>query len=152
METIPATHFARQFGKRNQDVQTGIIQVTSHGRPIGYYISPGDYERLIASIQLGILRTFRATVLQKAPQIQKLANEHKVQRIRLFGSVARGEDTSRSDVDFLVTFRDDYDLMDDRLALAAKLEELLDRKVDLILESELNPKISPFILKDAIDL
>jgi PHD/YefM family antitoxin component YafN of YafNO toxin-antitoxin module len=47
METVSSTRFARQFGRHNQEVQSDIIQVTSHGRPIGYYLSPRAYERLM---------------------------------------------------------------------------------------------------------
>jgi predicted nucleotidyltransferase len=152
METLSATEFARSFGRRNQDVQSGIIQVTSYGRSIGYYISPRVYEMLVAQRKPTIFQSLRPLIMSHAAQVRELAKKHKVERIRLFGSVARGDDNPNSDIDFLVTFQNDYDLMDDRLALNVELEELFKRKVDLIVESELNKDIAPSVLEDAIEL
>jgi len=152
METLSATEFARSFGKRNQDVQSGIIQVTSYGRSIGYYISPRDYEMLVAQTKSTIFHSLRPLIMSQALKIRELAQKHKVERIRLFGSVARGDDNPNSDIDFLVTFQNDYDLMDDRLALNVELEELFNRKVDLIVENELNKDIASSVLQDAIEI
>jgi predicted nucleotidyltransferase len=41
-------------------------------------------------------------IQQFAPQIFKIAQKHGIVRIYVFGSVARGETTPKSDVDFLV--------------------------------------------------
>lgn len=62
MMTLTATEFVNNFGRRNQEVQRGPIEVTSHGRPVGYYVSAHDFvslERarkslLAASIQRGV--------------------------------------------------------------------------------------------------
>jgi predicted nucleotidyltransferase len=69
--------------------------------------------------------------------------------LRLFGSTARGEATSVSDVDLLV----DYSVaptFSDYMKLRIFLEDLLGKKVDLVTETGLRPGIRPFVEKDAI--
>ena len=73
-------------------------------------------------------------------------------RIRVFGSVARGEETAASDIDFLVDFPAGYDLFTQRLPLAERLEEITGHRVDLIPEHELNRHLRPYVLAEAIDL
>ena len=58
----------------------------------------------------------------------------------LFGSFARGEETPRSDVDLLVQYDDKARIsLLKHCAIMNDLEELLDRKVDLVEEGELLP-------------
>ena len=72
--------------------------------------------------------------------------------MRIFGSVARGEETSTSDIDFLV----DYDL--EKVSpwfpggLLADLEDLLGCKVDIVTEKGLHRLIRERILQEAIEL
>ena len=84
--------------------------------------------------------------------IQSIAHQYGANRIRVFGSVSKGEDRSDSDVDFLVSLPVGYDLFAQRLPLAEKLSELLGRKVDLIPEHELNQHIRQRVLDEAVDL
>ncbi|MDT8364203.1 MAG: nucleotidyltransferase domain-containing protein, partial [Nitrosomonas sp.] len=72
--------------------------------------------------------------------------------IRIFGSVARGEERLDSDVDFLVEFLRGYDLFAQRLPLTEKLVDLLQRKVELIPEHELNRHIREQVMKEAVEL
>lgn len=80
------------------------------------------------------------------------ARTHGAKRIRIFGSVARGEETPASDVDFLVDFQKGYDLFTQRMPLAERLAHLAGRPVDLIPEHELNRHLRSAILAEAIDL
>ncbi|MFT4192523.1 MAG: nucleotidyltransferase family protein [Comamonas sp.] len=84
--------------------------------------------------------------------ITQLGERYGARHIRVFGSVARGEDRPDSDVDFLVEFDPGYDLFSQRLPLARKLAELLGRPVDLLPEHELNPRLRDHILKEAVAL
>jgi uncharacterized protein len=74
--------------------------------------------------------------------LHQIAARYGVSSLRLFGSVARGEERPDSDIDLLI------DLVDDRgfgdyLALAEELEFVLHRKVDLVLARSLSPDFRP---------
>ena len=56
------------------------------------------------------------------------AARHGARNVRLFGSVARGDDRPNSDVDLLVDMADDRSLLD-LVALAQELEELLQQRL-----------------------
>ena len=81
-----------------------------------------------------------------------LAEQYSARRIRVFGSVARGEERPGSDIDFLVDFPQGYDIFTQRLPLSEKLMTLTGRKVDLVPEHELNHHLRDAILKEATDL
>jgi len=72
-----------------------------------------------------------------------------VESLRLFGSVARGEASSGSDVDLLVSFRE-APTFSGYMKLRIFLEDLLGSKVDLITESGLREGVRPYVEKDAI--
>lgn len=63
--------------------------------------------------------------------VRRAAEANKAEAISLFGSVARGEDTETSDIDFLVRFRSDASTFD-LGALLWDLEETLGEKVDIV--------------------
>ncbi len=67
----------------------------------------------------------------------------------MFGSVARNEDRSESDLDFLVQMGPDRDLLD-MIALSQELEELFHQKTDVVSDDELSPYLRDRILKEAI--
>lgn len=84
--------------------------------------------------------------------ITALCNQYGVRRMRVFGSVARGEERPDSDVDFLVDLPRGYDLFAQRLPLTERLSELIKRHVEVIPEHELNRHIRDRALQEAIDL
>ncbi len=84
-------------------------------------------------------------------QIMILANKYKAQNIRVFGSVARGEESVNSDIDFLVSFKKGASLLDES-GFEIDLTELLGCKVDLISDRALREEFKPFILKEAREL
>lgn len=84
--------------------------------------------------------------------ILTVSKKYGASRIRVFGSVARGEERPDSDVDFSVVMARGYDLFAQRLPLAEQLSVLLQRQVELIPEHELNPHIRERVLSEAIEL
>ncbi|MGZ8227453.1 MAG: nucleotidyltransferase family protein [Methylococcaceae bacterium] len=80
--------------------------------------------------------------------ILDLAQQHGVKSISLFGSMARGDVSDNSDVDFLVELEQGRDLFD-LGELLMDLQALLQRKVDLVTKNALHPSISSQILKEA---
>lgn len=91
-------------------------------------------------------------IRSKKSAIDRLGAQYGARRIRVFGSVARGEERPDSDVDFLVEFDRGYDLFAQRLPFARQLESLLGRPVEVIPEHELNRHIRERVLTEAVDL
>ncbi len=87
----------------------------------------------------------------KRLQIITIAEQHGAYNLRIFGSVARGEARIDSDVDFLVEFLPQRNLLD-RIGLIQDLEELLGRKVDIAKLSNLPDDIRTTVLFEAIAL
>ncbi len=87
----------------------------------------------------------------KRTDILHLADRHGATDVRIFGSVARGEARSDSDVDFLVKMGPERSLLD-HVALWQDLEDLLGRKVDLVSEKALHRLMRDQVLKEAVPL
>ena len=60
---------------------------------------------------------------QMNAQLNSLAERYGATRLRVFGSVARGEETSDSDVDFVVELPRGYDMFSQRIALQQAIQE-----------------------------
>ena len=75
-----------------------------------------------------------------------------VENLGLFGSFARGEQNARSDVDLLVRFRAGNKSFDRFMALALLLEDLLQRRVELVTTEGLSPYLGPRILAEVQDV
>jgi len=73
-----------------------------------------------------------------------------VRRLALFGSAAGGRAGPESDLDFLV--RLEPKTFDAYMDLKLRLEELLGRRVDLVLESQIKPLLRDQILAQAVDV
>ena len=91
-----------------------------------------------------ILRHERVRILQTAV-------EHGARNVRVFGSVARGEEQSASDVDFLVDLAHDRTLLD-LVGLRLALEELLALDVDVTTLDMLKPAVRAAVLEEAVPL
>lgn len=87
----------------------------------------------------------------KRKEILALAGERGVRSLRLFGSFARGEAQSGSDVDFLVELAPGRTLLD-LGALQMDLQDLLGRKVDVVEPEGLHWYIRDRVLAEAIPL
>jgi len=88
---------------------------------------------------------------QKREQILAIAEMHGVISIRVFGSVARQEDSGGSDVDFLVTTGPNTSSWFPA-GLVLDLEALLGRQVEIVTENGLNPLLRKQILTEAVAL
>lgn len=91
-----------------------------------------------------LLKTHRKEILQ-------IASKHGVTKIRVFGSVARGDSRPDSDIDFLVNLESGRSLMD-LARLLRELQTLLGRNVDVVTEAGLRSRIRPRVLEDAREL
>lgn len=87
----------------------------------------------------------------KRMQLLEAAACYGVSDIRIFGSVARREERTDSDVDLLVHLADNRDYID-LGGFQHRSAEILKRHTDVVLDSRLNRYIAPYILKDATPL
>lgn len=86
----------------------------------------------------------------KREQTLQLAHQHGVYNVRVFGSVAHGEATLDSDIDFLVDGLENAAWGGGRLLM--ELQALLGRQVDLVSESDLHRLIRDGVFKEAVML
>ncbi|AHG92870.1 hypothetical protein J421_5353 (plasmid) [Gemmatirosa kalamazoonensis] len=82
-------------------------------------------------------------------EIRRAAAESGARDVRVFGSVARGEERDDSDVDFLVALEPGRSLLD-LARLELRLERLFGRRVDVVTEAGLREPIRAAALRDAI--
>jgi uncharacterized protein len=90
----------------------------------------------------------RDDIHRQRDAVLRIAARHGASNVRLFGSVARGEERPDSDVDLLIDL-DAERGFGDYLGLAEELEALLHRRVDLLLARSLSPFFRPYIEADA---
>jgi uncharacterized protein len=79
----------------------------------------------------------------------KICRENGVKEIRLFGSMARGDYSVKSDVDLLVTFAFPISLLQ-MAHLKAELSETMGWEIDLVTEAGLSPYIYEHVMQEAI--
>jgi len=79
---------------------------------------------------------------------QEIKDRYSVSKIGVFGSYARGEEKESSDVDVLVEFEEPT--YNNFIELIFFLEELLDRKVDLVTTGGLSPYMKPTVEKEVL--
>jgi len=84
-------------------------------------------------------------------EVERLMRRRGVVRAGVFGSVARGEDTPESDVDFLVEFEEGRTLLD-LSGLRLDLIDLLERDVDVATAASLHPRLRDQILAEVVPL
>ena len=84
----------------------------------------------------------------KRHEILRIAAGHGAWNVRLFGSVARGEDHGSSDVDFLVDMEAGRSLLD-LIGLGQDLEALLHRKIEVLTDASVHPALRDRILTEA---
>ncbi len=85
---------------------------------------------------------------KKRQEILHIAERYGAHNVRVFGSIARGEDQPESDVDLLVDMASGRSLLD-LVRLGQDLEELLDRKVDVVTDASLHPALRDRIRAEA---
>ena len=91
------------------------------------------------------IQTLRTKYKKDILAIATLCN---AESIKVFGSVARGENTKDSDIDFLVHMKPNTGLSIG--GIQWRLEELLGRKVDVVPDTSLHWSLKDRILKEAV--
>lgn len=85
---------------------------------------------------------------QYREQIKEIARQYGVADVRVFGSMARGDEGEGSDVDLLVSLLPGTSALD-MGGMLVDTEALLHRRVDLVSERALSPLIRERVLAEA---
>jgi hypothetical protein len=93
--------------------------------------------------------------VQTKERVLSLIEEHKdriralgVKKLGLFGSFVYEEHHAESDVDLLVEFEQGKKTFDNFIELSFLLEDLFQRRVELVTPEALSPYIGPHIMKE----
>jgi uncharacterized protein len=98
-----------------------------------------------------LVMTRRQLIQQKIDQVRQIAAQYGASNVRLFGSVARGDDRPDSDVDLVVQFERNRTLLDHG-ALVMDLEELLGFKGDVLSEAGLRGRFRERVMREAVPI
>jgi predicted nucleotidyltransferase len=93
----------------------------------------------------------KETLQQQRQEILRIAAKHGAYNVRIFGSVARNEADSDSDIDILVDLEPGRSLLD-MGGLLMDLQELFQRRVDVVTEKGLRARIRARVLAEAVPL
>ena len=88
----------------------------------------------------------KKSILETLQMNQKKLEDFGVNEIGLFGSYLRNEATEKSDIDLLVNISREKKTFRNFMSLSYFLEELFNRKVELVTKQSLSPYIGPHIL------
>ena len=92
------------------------------------------------------------TLLRKnRRKILETAARYGASNVRIFGSVARGEEDEASDIDFLVNLAPDRSLLD-LGGLLYELQQILGVDVDVVTDDGLRARVRDKVLSDAVEL
>ncbi len=89
------------------------------------------------------------TIHAKRDELYAIARKHKADKLWVFGSVARKEETPDSDIDMLVEFGEGASLLT-HVHLMNSFRDFFGRKVDVVSTRGIHPYIRPQVLKDAV--
>ena len=102
------------------------------------------------SIAVNQEKKLKQVLQERRDEILEIALKHGAFNVRVFGSVARGEETENSDVDFLINYDINKISSWFPVGLIHDLEDLLGRKVDVVTEIGLKERIRDRVLRDCI--
>jgi uncharacterized protein len=93
----------------------------------------------------------RADILKNREAILAIARRNGASNVRIFGSMARGEETDRSDLDLLVHFDPATSLMDYGM-LVEELQDLLGINVDVVSEAGIDEHFREAVSREMVPL
>jgi uncharacterized protein len=137
---------AYESDRREPGLRTLAKLVEATGHQLAFKLVPAPPNQLgLPDTRLGRrLRRHRRAVIETAAR-------RGARNVRVFGSVARGEDTDSSDIDLLVDLDDHVGLVS-LVGLHRELTELLGVDIDVVPTGSLKPRIRDGVLGQAIAL
>jgi uncharacterized protein len=137
---------AYESGRREPSLPTLIRLVEATGHKLTVDVVAAS-ERTLGLPGTPLGRRLR----QRRKAIIRAAEARRAHNVRVFGSVARGDDIESSDVDLLVDFEDGVGLLD-LIGLERELAELLGVDVDVVPADSLKPRIRARVESEAVPL
>jgi predicted nucleotidyltransferase len=116
MKTFDATSAKNRFGQVLEACAHAPVAIERHGRVVAYVVGPGDFSAVPQSMEDRLASRLRAAGVGYAT---------------VFGSVARGQALSDSDIDVAVSFGKPMS-SDLRMAVLGIVADVSGRSVDLI--------------------
>ena len=103
-------------------------------------------------MQVGKVRTEKDLVIKKLKENQEyLRKEYGIEKIGLFGSVVRNEQNEDSDIDILVKFqKGKTPSLIKYMKLKFFLEKTFGRKIDLVTDKAVKPRLRGRIFKEVV--
>ncbi|RJO74554.1 MAG: nucleotidyltransferase [Myxococcales bacterium] len=95
--------------------------------------------------------TVRERIRSKRREIDTIAKRYGVTSIRLFGSVARGDDRPESDIDLLIEVEPGRGLLD-HAGFTIEMQKLLGVHVDVVTKGGLKDRLRDHVLSEAVSL
>jgi predicted nucleotidyltransferase len=89
---------------------------------------------------------------QNREEIYTIAKKYGVSNIRIFGSVARGEENEKSDIDLLVSLSKHKGMGFDLIRFEREFSEKFSVKTDVISENGLHSSLKEKIFSEAVSL
>ncbi len=102
---------------------------------------------MVAQLEKNNFRIWRIADIQK--MVQPILWKYPIKRASIFGSYARHEARSESDIDILVEFSSNISLLQ-FVNIQLELEDILGKKVDLVELSTLKAQLKANILEEQI--
>lgn len=155
VEVIPSEEARRRLPDMLRRLRAGgegvpPFVIGRHRRPEAVLLAVREYEALVERAGTAKREEDPAELLRaKREEILATARRNGARNVRVFGSVARGEADSDSDVDLLVDMEPGWSLLD-LGGLCYQLEELLGRPVDVVPAENLKPRIRDRVLREAV--
>jgi predicted nucleotidyltransferase len=87
-----------------------------------------------------------STIIKTLAKNKPILTKMGVRKIGLFGSFKRGEARNKSDIDILVVM--EKPTFDTYMEVKFYLEDLFGRRVDLVMEEAIKPRLRPYILDE----
>ena len=139
------------------EARSKLVGAIRRGAAAG--MSQRDIARAVSRSQPEVARLLRfapasergSLLAKHRREVIDLVSEHGFRNVRVFGSVARGDDGPESDIDLLVSFPSGASLFEVG-ALEAALAALLGERVDLVPDDALRPHSLDEILAEAVPL
>lgn len=121
----------------------------------------GTLERLLNAAGVGLVAIpasggphapgLRRLLRDERERILEVAAKHGARNLRVFGSVARGEEDERSDIDLLVDMEEGSSLLD-QVRLRRALAQVLGVEVDVVTAGGLRERDRETIVKEAVSI